>query len=361
MSRFFTDTLAALEPYTPGEQMKMDDLVKLNANENPYPPAPGVAAAVAAAVQTLPLYSDLTAAALCRQIGRHCGVPADCVLCGNGSDENLLLALRAFCDGSRPLAYADITYSFYPVLCDLMHIPSHVIPVEADFSLDLRKYRGLDKETIVIANPNAPTGLLAARDEIEAVVRANPDNIVIVDEAYIDFAPAGSSCAPLIQKYDNLIVIGTYSKSHNLAGARLGFTLACPALIADMNRIKFSYSPYNVNSLTQAAGVAAMADEDYFNKTVAAICAERETAASALRQRGFDVPPSATNFLFAAPPAGGSAAKEIFEKLRAKGVLIRYFSTPRLADRLRITIGTPTQMQRFFAELDLILREGATE
>lgn len=352
MSRYFTKTLAALEPYTPGEQLKLPDLVKLNANENPYPPAPGVAAAVAGAVPGLRLYSDLTEAALCAAIARHCGVQPENILCGNGSDENLLLALRAFCDETHPLAFADITYSFYPVLCDLLHIPQHVIPVEEDFSLDLSKYHGLN-ETIVIANPNAPTTLLQPVAAIEEVVRTNPDSIVIVDEAYIDFAGPDASCVPLTKKYDNVIVVQTFSKSHNLAGARVGFCVANPELIADMNRIKFSYSPYNVNSLSQAAAVAAMEDEDYFRDTVDKICATRADTMTKLRERGFTGPDSATNFLFVT--TSRMPCKQIFERLRQKGVLIRYFSAPRLSDYLRITIGTPEQMQRFFEELDLIL------
>lgn len=352
MSRYFTKTLAALEPYTPGEQLKLPDLVKLNANENPYPPAPGVAAAVAGAVPGLRLYSDLTEAALCAAIARHCGVQPENILCGNGSDENLLLALRAFCDETHPLAFADITYSFYPVLCDLLHIPQHVILVEEDFSLDLSKYHGLN-ETIVIANPNAPTTLLQPVAAIEEVVRTNPDSIVIVDEAYIDFAGPNASCVPLTKKYDNVIVVQTFSKSHNLAGARVGFCVANPELIADMNRIKFSYSPYNVNSLSQAAAVAAMEDENYFRDTVGKICATRADTMTKLRERGFTGPDSATNFLFVT--TSRMPCKQIFERLRQKGVLIRYFSAPRLSDYLRITIGTPEQMQRFFEELDLIL------
>lgn len=224
MSRYFTKTLASLEPYTPGEQLKIADIVKLNANENPYPPAPGVAAAVAAAVPGLRLYSDLTNGDLNAAIARHWGVRPENILCGNGSDENLLLALRAFCDESTPLAFADVTYSFYTVLCDLLHIPQHIIPLEADLTIDLKKYCGLH-ETIVIANPNAPTSLLAPVDAIEEVLQTNPDNIVIVDETYVEFAPAGSSCLPLLEKYDNLVITHTFSKTHNLAGARLGFCI----------------------------------------------------------------------------------------------------------------------------------------
>lgn len=354
MSRFFTSTLASLEPYTPGEQLKRPGLVKLNANENPYPPAPGVAAAVAGTVDGLRLYSDLTANSLCSAIARHCGVSEENILCGNGSDENLLLALRAFCDESHPLAFADITYSFYPVLCDLLHIPTHILPLEDDFTIDLSKYCGLD-ETIVIANPNAPTSLLAPRDAIEEVVRSNPGHVVIVDEAYIAFAGPDASCVPLTKKYDNLLVVRTFSKSHNLAGARLGYCVGHPDLIADMNRVKFSYSPYNVNSMTQAAGLASINDEEYFRTVTAKICKTRDESAEKLRARGFRVLDSAANFLFVT--SDKLACGEIFRRLRERGVLIRYFNAPRIDNYLRITIGTPEQMDRFFAELDAILQQ----
>ena len=354
MSRYFTKTLASLEPYTPGEQLKLADVVKLNANENPYPPAPGVAAAVAAAVPGLRLYSDLTNGDLNAAIARHWGVKPENILCGNGSDENLLLALRAFCDENTPLAFADVTYSFYTVLCDLLHIPQHIIPQEADLTIDLEKYCGLH-ETIVIANPNAPTSLLAPVAAIEEVLKTNPDNIVIVDETYVEFAPTGSSCLPLLEKYDNLVITHTFSKTHNLAGARLGFCIARPELIADMNRVKFSYSPYNVNSMTQAAGVAAISDEAYFADVTEKVIAERAHTTNELRKRGFTVFDSATNFLFATTDR--MPCKEIFECLRTRGILIRHFNAPRISDYLRITIGTPAQMQRFFAALDEILKE----
>ncbi len=352
MSRYFTKTLAALEPYTPGEQLKVKNLVKLNANENPYPPAPGVAAAVAAAVPGLRLYSDLTNAELNQAIADHWGVQPDNVLCGNGSDENLLLALRAFCDEQTPLAFADITYSFYPVLCDLLHIPRHVIPLEEDFTIDLGKYRGLG-ETIVLANPNAPTSLLAPVAAIEEVIRTATVYIVIVGEAYVEFAPAGSSCLPLLERYDNLVITHTFSKTHNLAGARLGYCLARPELIADMNRVKFSYSPYNVNSLTQAAGTAAIRDEAYFRSVTRQVIDTRTDTTAKLRARGFTVLDSATNFLFATTRR--MPCREIFARLREQGILIRHFQAPRIDNWLRITIGTPEQMERFFAALDEIL------
>lgn len=349
MSRFFTTTLAALTPYTPGEQLAVADLVKLNANENPYPPAPGVAAAVAGTVAGLRLYSDLRQTKLTEAIARRCGVPASWVLCGNGSDENLLLAIRAFCDGGTPLAFADITYSFYPVLCDLLGVPKRVVPLRGDFTLDPADYRGLGA-AIVIANPNAPTSLLAPTAAVEEILQANPDRVVIVDEAYVDFAGPGASCLPLVKDHENLLVVRTFSKSRSLAGARLGFCVGQPGLIADMNRVKFSYSPYNINSMSEAAGAAAMEDEDYFRRTVAAICETRAAAAAGLRDRGWQVLDSATNFLFARPPRRPAA--EILEELRRRRVLIRHFDAPRIRDWLRISIGTPAQMQRFFDALD---------
>ena len=267
MSRYFTKTLGSLEPYVPGEQLKIDNLVKLNANENPYPPAPGVAAAVAAAVPGLRLYSDLSNRTLNEAIAAHWGVQPENILCGNGSDENLLLALRAFCDEHTPLAFADVTYSFYPVLCDLLHIPQHVIPLEADLTIDLKKYCGLH-ETIVIANPNAPTSLLAPVAGIEEVLKTNPDNIVVVDETYVEFAPAGSSCLPLLEKYENLLVVQTTSKSRSLAGMRIGYAIGNEKMISYLNDVKYSFNSYTMNQTTIAAGAAAIRDVEYFRKTV---------------------------------------------------------------------------------------------
>ena len=354
MSRYFTKTLSALEPYVPGEQLKLQNLVKLNANENPYPPSPAVAQAVAQAVPGLRLYSDLTNADLNAAIAAHWGVQPENILCGNGSDENLLLALRAFCDADTPLAFADVTYSFYAVLCDLLHIPQHIIPLRQDFTLDTTPYCGL-RETVVIANPNAPTGLLLPVPEIEKILQANPDNIVVVDETYIEFAPAGASCLPLLERYDNLVITYTFSKTHNLAGARLGYCIARPELIADMNRVKFSYSPYNVNALTQAAGAAAIRDEAYFAKTRDALLKTRQHTAEKLRRRGFTMTDSHTNFLFATTDR--MPCREIFEQLRQRGVLIRRFDAPRIDNYLRITIGTDAEMARFFAALDEILAQ----
>ena len=350
MSRYFTKTLASLEPYTPGEQLKIADIVKLNANENPYPPAPGVAAAVAGAVPGLRLYSDLTEAALCTAIARHCGVQPENILCGNGSDENLLLALRAFCDETHPLAFADITYSFYPVLCDLLHIPQHVILVEEDFSLDLSKYHGLN-ETIVIANPNAPTGLALSRDEVEGIVRANPDAVVVVDEAYVDFG--GESAVPLTARYPNLLVVQTFSKSRSMAGARLGYAIGDAALIQDLEAIRFSTNPYNVNRLTLRAGAAALAEQDYYDANCAAIVDTRADTKRRLEALGFTCTDSRANFLFARHPAADGG--DLYRRLKERGVLVRRFDAPRIGDYIRITIGTRAQMDALLERLEGLL------
>lgn len=353
MSRYFTPTLAALKPYTPGEQPQDQQYVKLNTNESPYPPSPAVLAAVdASEVENLRLYPDPSCAGLLRTAAQHFGLRPDQIMPGNGSDENLYLALRAFCDPARPLAYADVTYGCYAVWCDLMHIPSHIIPLKPDFTLDPKDYYGLN-ETIVIANPNAPTGIALPRSEIEGILKANPDNVVIVDEAYVDFG--GESCVPLIDRYDNLLVMQTFSKSRQMAGARLGLTMGNAALIADLNRIKFSLNPYNINRLTLRAGQAALEDTAYFDMTRKKIMETRAWTALELEKRGFVLTDSRSNFLFASTER--KDGETLYKELKQKGVLVRHFNTPRIANWLRITIGTPEQMQTLLAALDAILED----
>lgn len=351
MSKFLSKRLANLEPYTPGEQPQGQQYVKLNTNENPYPPSPWVAQAVSGeAVNRLRLYSDPACRTLLAAIATHYGLEPNQVMAGNGSDENLYFALRAFCDENAPLAFADVTYGCYKVWAGLMHIPMHILPLEADYTLDPKKYYGLN-ETIVIANPNAPTGLALPAAEIGKICAANAGSVVIVDEAYVDFG--AESCVPLIGKYKNLLVVQTYSKSRSLAGARLGFAMGDAALIEDLNRVKFSLNPYNVNSLTLLAGKAAMQDTDYFRRTCAAIVAAREKTAESLRGLGFTVLPSKANFLFARTdrmPGG-----VLYEKLKENGVLVRHFDAPRTADWLRITVGTPDQMQILLDTLMMLL------
>ena len=351
MSRFLSPALSAVTPYTPGEQPQDQQYIKLNTNESPYLPSPRVVAAVSEAeVEKLRLYSDPACADLLQTAAKHFGLQPDQIMPGNGSDENLFFALRAFCDETHPLAYADITYGCYSVWCGLMHIPSHIIPLKEDFTLDLADYYGLN-ETIVIANPNAPTGLALPRSAIEGILKANLDNVVIVDEAYVDFG--GESCVPLIDQYENLLVVQTFSKSRQLAGARLGLAMGNAKLIADLNRVKFSLNPYNINRLTLKAGQAALEDTAYFEKTRAAIMDTRAWTMQQLTDRGFTVLDSRTNFVFASTEriSGG----KLYKELKKNGILVRHFDAPRIENWLRITIGTPEQMQALMDAVDKIL------
>ena len=351
MSRFLSPRLEAVTPYAPGEQPQDQQYIKLNTNESPYLPSPAVVAAVSEAeVEKLRLYSDPACADLLRSAAVHFGLQPEQIMPGNGSDENLFFALRAFCDEDHPLAYADITYGCYGVWCGLMHIPSHIIPLKEDFTLDPKDYCGLN-ETIVIANPNAPTGLALPREAIEGILKANPDSVVIVDEAYVDFG--GESCVPLIDRYDNLLVVQTFSKSRQLAGARLGLAMGNAKLIADLNRVKFSLNPYNINRLTLKAGQAALEDTAYFDRTRAAIMETRGWTKQQLEARGFAVLDSCSNFLFASTQKKNGG--ELYRKLKEKGILVRHFDAPRIGNWLRITIGTPEQMQALLKALDEIL------
>ncbi len=353
MSRFLSPTLAAVTPYTPGEQPQDQQYIKLNTNESPYLPSPAVIAAVSEhEVEKLRLYSDPACAALLKAAAVHFGLQPEQIMPGNGSDENLFFALRAFCDADHPLAYADITYGCYGVWCGLMHIPSHIIPLKEDFTLDPKDYYGLN-QTIVLANPNAPTGIALPRAEIEGILKANPNNVVIVDEAYVDFG--GESCVPLIDQYENLLVVQTFSKSRQLAGARLGLAMGNAKLIADLNRVKFSLNPYNINRLTLKAGQAALEDTAYFDRTRAAIVDTRAWTKQQLEQRGFAVLDSRSNFLFAS--TNRKDGETLYKELKKNGILVRHFDAPRIQNWLRITIGTPEQMQTFMETLDKIMEE----
>ena len=351
MSKFLSPTLAAVTPYTPGEQPQDQQYIKLNTNESPYLPSPAVIAAVSEhEVEKLRLYSDPACADLLKAAAAHFGLQPEQIMPGNGSDENLFFALRAFCDADHPLAYADITYGCYGVWCGLMHIPSHIIPLKEDFTLDPKDYYGLN-QTIVLANPNAPTGIALPRAEIEGILKANPNNVVIVDEAYVDFG--GESCVPLIDRYENLLVVQTFSKSRQLAGARLGLAMGNAKLIADLNRVKFSLNPYNINRLTLKAGQAALEDTAYFEKTRAAIMDTRAWTMQQLTARGFTVLDSRANFVFASTERINSGV--LYKKLKENGILVRHFDTPRIENWLRITIGTPEQMQALMDAVDKIL------
>ena len=353
MSRFLSERLTTVTPYTPGEQPQDQQYVKLNTNESPYPPSPAVLDAVShAEVEKLRLYSDPVCAELLNTAAQHFGLKPNQIMPGNGSDENLFFALRAFCDETHPLAYADITYGCYGVWCGLMHIPSKMIPLKEDFTLDPKDYYGVDA-TIVLANPNAPTGLALPRSAIEGILKANPDHVVIVDEAYVDFG--GESCVPLIDQYDNLLVVQTFSKSRQLAGARLGLAMGNEKLIADLNRVKFSLNPYNINRLTLKAGQAALEDTAYFDQTRNAIIETRAWTKQQLEARGFTVLDSRSNFLFASTQHKDGG--ELYRKLKEKGVLVRHFDAPRIENWLRITIGTPEQMTALLKALDESLED----
>ena len=352
MSRFLSGRHKALVPYTPGEQPTERQYLKLNTNESPYPPSEKAVACAAEAAKTLELYSDPTCGALCAAFAKQCGVAKDEVVMTNGSDEILYFAFLAFCDDRHPAAFPDITYGFYSVFADLLHVPYTQIPLREDFTINPEDYVGLGK-TIFLANPNAPTGIALPLDAVERIVRGNPNNVVVVDEAYVDFG--GESAVELIRKYDNLLVTQTFSKSRSMAGARLGAGIGCKALITDINTIRFSTNPYNVNRMTMAAGLGVLADEAYTRSNCRAIMETRELTTQSLRQIGFTVLDSTTNFVFAkADWIGGMA---LYQQLKARGILIRHFETPRLKDYNRITIGSREQMQTLVRAIEEIRRE----
>ena len=347
MSRFFSKRHAALTPYTPGEQPRDMQYVKLNTNESPFPPSPAVAAAVAGQCGSLQLYSDPENTALRQKLAQIYGVKPQQVLVANGSDDILNFAFMAFADEDHPLVFPAITYGFYPVFAELNRIPYEEIPLKADFSVDYRDYLNLGGKTIVIANPNAPTGLCLPLEDIEAIVRSNPDRVVIVDEAYVDFG--AESAVALVDRYDNLLVVQTFSKSRSMAGARLGFAIGNEALIADLNTLKYATNPYNVNRMTEAAGIAALEENDYYLENARTIVANREWTAQQLRALGFTVPDSRANFLFAR--SGRIEGKTLYEGLKARGILVRHFDAPRIAPFVRITVGTREQMEHLICQI----------
>ena len=352
MSRFFSKKYSGLTPYTPGEQPRERTYIKLNTNESPFPPSKKAQAYAAEAANNLQLYSDPTCKRLHDKLAEVLGVDADEVLCTNGSDEILNFAFMAFCDEEHPAAFADITYGFYSVFAELNRVPYETVPLREDFTIAVEDYAGIGK-TIFIANPNAPTGIALTLSEIEKILVSNPDNIVVVDEAYVDFG--GESCIPLIRKYPNLLVTGTFSKSRSMAGARLGFGVACRELIADLNTIKYSTNPYNVNSMTMAAGIGMLEDEEYTRANCRTVMENREYAVAELKKLGFTMTDSKTNFIFAAHETVGG--EEIYLKLKERGILVRHFSTPRIAQYNRITVGSREQMDALIQALKEILEE----
>ena len=349
MSRFLNAQFQKLEAYTPGEQPRDQQYIKLNTNESPYPPAPSVVAAMTAGeVELLRLYSDPTAKNLKEKLAGLYGVTPENVFVSNGSDEVLNFAFMAF--GGGGVAFPEISYGFYEVYADLYALEAEKIPLKSDFSIDYRDYCGKNK-MVVIANPNAPTGMSLPLSEMERIVSSNPDSLVLIDEAYVDFG--GETALPLLEKYDNLLIVRTFSKSRCLAGGRLGYAFANPAIIADLEKIKYSTNPYNINRLTLLLGEKTVEAEAYYQEKSAEIIQTRTWTAEQLETLGFTVLPSRTNFLFAKTDRmdGG----ELYMALKEKGILVRHFSNPKIDQYNRITIGTKAQMERFIDTIKQIL------
>lgn len=340
MSRYMSARFAALEAYTPGEQPQDMQYVKLNTNESPFPPSPAVIAAVnAAEVGRLNLYPDPACKVLRGKLAERYGVEEENVFLSNGSDDILNFFFMAFCDQERPVAFPDISYGFYPVYADLYHLPATQIPLREGFRLEVEDYCGL-QQNIVIANPNAPTGRAITVAEIERIVRSNPDHVVLIDEAYVDFG--AESCYPLIRKYDNLLVSMTFSKSRSMAGGRLGFALGQKELIDDLNKIKYSTNPYNINRLTMTAAIAAVESDDYYMENCRTIAANRQYTVEGLAKLGFETLPSLANFVFTRCTwmEGGA----LYRELKRRGVLVRHWDKAAISDYVRITIGSKEQM-----------------
>ncbi len=340
MSRFLSKNYDTLVPYVPGEQVNVK-VIKLNTNESPFPPSPKVKEVISnEVIDKLNLYSDPELKELCNAIAGQFDVTPDMVFCGNGSDDVLAFAIMGFCGRGGKLCCPEISYGFYPVYADIFGVELEQIPLKDDFSIDANDYIGKNKN-IVIANPNAPTGLTLSFEEVEKIIASNPDNVVIMDEAYMAFC--GESCMELVKKYDNLLVTRTFSKSHSLAGLRVGFGIGSKELIADLNKLKFSFNPYNINTLSVKAAAAAIADNEYYDDKIAQIVETREKVTNQLCKLGFTCTNSKSNFIFASTDK--MPACEIAAKLREKGILIRYFNKPKIDNYLRITVGSAEDMQ----------------
>lgn len=339
-------------PYVPGEQPKLLDVIKLNTNENPYPPAPGVEKVLREFdVDTLRLYPDPLVSDLVKAIADFYGLNENQVFTGVGSDDVLAMIFMTFFNSEKPLIFPDITYSFYDVWADMLRIPYETIALDDDFRIKPEDYYR-ENGGVIFPNPNAPTGELLSLDMVEDIIKHNSDVIVVVDEAYIDFG--GVSALPLIEKYDNVIVVQTFSKSRSLAGSRVGYAMANPVLIKYLNDVKYSFNSYTMDRITIAAATAAVKDRDYFAETTAKVIKTREWTKNELARLGFEFGDSKSNFIFARHPKMSGQA--LFEKLKAEQVFVRHFSKPeRIADYLRISIGTDQQMQKLISILERIL------
>ncbi len=352
MSDFLSSRFDKLNAYTPGEQPRDQKYIKLNTNESPYPPSPKVIEAIDGEKNLLNLYPDPTAKCLKVAIAKNLELDADNVFVANGSDEVLALSFMAFCDKDTGVAYPDISYGFYSVYADLFTLDSKVIPLNDDFSVCPNDYYNLGK-TIFIANPNAPTGLCLSLTDIENILINNKNNVVVIDEAYVDFG--GESAVKLLDRYENLLVVRTFSKSRNLAGGRVGFALGSKELIADLELMKYSFNPYNINRLSLVSATAAMNDTEYFEKCVGKIKNTRTFLVNELEDLGFKVIPSCANFIFA--KKDGISGEELYLKLKKNGILIRHFNKDRISDYIRITIGTKDEIISLIDTIKTIIDE----
>lgn len=351
MSRFLSNKYSTLEPYTPGEQPKTMVLTKLNTNESPFPPAQEVVDAVAKAAVSLQLYPDPDCTELRKAIAKVYDVDPDMILCNNGSDEGIYFAFLAYCDSGKPALFPEITYGFYPVFANITGVQYKEIPLKEDFSIDPADYYNAEG-TIFIPNPNAPTGIPLSLSQIEEIVKKNPDNVVVIDEAYVDFGT--ESAIPLTKKYDNILVVQTFSKSRSLAGMRLGYAIGSKELIADLNALRFSTNPYNIDRLAMAAGIASLEHDEINQKHCRTIMENRAYTVEKLKEMGFTMTNSTANFIFVRHPEVNGDV--LFHKLRERGVIIRHFTKPEINDYNRITIGSKEQMDILLTELADILK-----
>ena len=339
-----------VEPYVPGEQPKENDIIKLNTNENPYPPSPNAVKALEHFdTNKMRLYPDPDSQILVEALAETYGLKSSQVFVGVGSDDVLSMAFMTFFNSDKPILFPDITYSFYDVWADVYRIPYKQISLDENFRINPDDYC-CENGGIIFPNPNAPTGVLEGLSMIEKIIKSNPDSIVIIDEAYIDFG--GESCLPLIEKYDNLLVVQTFSKSRSMAGMRIGFAMGNEKLIKYMNDVKFSVNSYTMNPVTQICGAESVKDEVYFKKTVDKIIATREDAKIKLKNLGFNFPDSKSNFIFASHNT--KPANEIFEELKKRKIFVRYWNKPRINNYLRITVGTPEEMTSLLNALEEI-------
>lgn len=353
MSRFLLDTINKLESYVPGEQPRDKAYIKLNTNESPFEPSEKVVKAIDEnEIRDLRLYCDPECKKLKSVMADLYNVKPQNIFLSNGSDDILNFSFMAY--GHKGVCYADITYGFYEVFSSLYDLDTEIIPLKEDFTLDADDYLNKNK-MIVIANPNAPTGMEISLESIEEILKTNKDNIVLIDEAYVDFG--GTSALPLIDKYNNLIVCRTFSKSCSLAGARLGFCFANEEIIKDLEKIKYSTNPYNINRLTQIAGIACVEDDDYYRQNAKKIIENREYTETELKRLGFSVLPSKANFIFA--KSDKISGEELYLSLKDKGVLVRHFNKEKIKEYNRITIGSREEMEIFILKVKEILGEKA--